>query len=181
MVNKTSASGHQEQEKKKDLQVSKICIWGMPHFSGKKPLSLHMGQRENTCKEAVWRYQKGTCMILDLEQQLKSHFRRTDFFSPNLLKHLPDYIDKNIFCNSLWLPCWGCKYNCKAPSAFHAKGAQGALQIAGRGSISSPLLNTIPAEDSNCTHELTSLLFPHSLKGTPLMKLSKRCKWRVLK
>lgn len=125
-----------------------------------------------------------------LNNNLKSHFRRADFFSPHLLQHLPDCTDKIILCKSLWLLCWGCKYNCKVCSAFHLKGTQGALQI-NRASSSSPLLNTIPAEDRNCstaagiapysqflsTHGFISLLFPHSLEETSLMKFFKRHKW----
>lgn len=112
------------------------------------------------------------------------------FFSPHLLQHLPDCTDKIILCKSLWLLCWGCKYNCKVRSAFHLKGTQGALQI-NRASSSSPLLNTIPAEDRNCstaagiapysqllsTHGFISPLFPHSLEETSLMKFFKRHKW----
>lgn len=68
VVNKTSTAGHQKQEQEEKLpQVSAIpCIWGM--FLG-KTLYLHVGQRENMSTEAVMRYQKVTCMILDLEQQ----------------------------------------------------------------------------------------------------------------
>lgn len=149
VINKTSTAGHQEQEKKeKPTGQYNLCVWGV--FSGKLQLSLQMRKRENSHIEVVQNIRKSHVQSWTLNNNLKSHFRRVDFFPPHLLKHLPDYTDKIILCNSLWLLFWGCKHKCKVPSAFHLKGTQRALQVDGRPSTSSSLLNTIPAEDSSC-------------------------------